>query len=211
VTEIADHLAPDYRFSSSQQMNTITPISLSQSTAAGTTNGSGLTIAVNTDSSGKTQKLALLNGKTVAYSVCGLGTKGDCALAGTPTTARMMLLRREALELALYTFRYINGANNVVVVLPPGHDTVSAGSNSSQLPTTAAVAFDRAQLTPSLQLPLSRTLTTVPPEVPQLPTWIKGPEANLVDQATKNSLFSSQVQAQQVGGQLLVLNQLPAQ
>ena len=211
VTEIANHLAPNYRFSPTQQMNTITPIALSQPTAAGTTNGSGLTIALDNATSSNSQSLVPLPGETVAYSVCGLGSKGNCALSGTPTNARMMLLRREALELALYTFKYISGAHNVVVVLPPGHNTQAAGAGYSQLPTTAALAFDRAQLNPSLQLPLARSLASSAPEVPQLGSWLKGPEANLVYEATKNALFSSQVQAQQIGGQLLVLTPLPTQ
>ncbi len=141
-----------------------------------------MTIAVNTNTSGKGQTLGLLNGKTVAYNVCGLGTKQDCAMSGTATTNRMLLLRREALELALYTFRYIGGAQNVVVVLPPGHDTVTAGGSSGVMPVTAALAFVRGQLAPWLQLPLNRTLTQIPPEVSQLGSWSKGDEAGLVDQ-----------------------------
>lgn len=209
--EIANYLAPYYRLSPSQQMNTITPIALSQTTAAGTTTGTGLTIAMNTAATGKSETLAPLNGKTVAYTLCGLGAKQNCSISGTPTTARILLLRREALELALYTFRYISGAHNVIVVLPPGHATVSTGSSSSEAPVTAAVGFVRAQLVPWLQLPVSRTLTQIPPEVTQLGSWSKGDEAGLVGQVTAHALFSSQVQAQQVGGQLLVLTPLPAQ
>lgn len=212
VTEIAEHLAPYYRLSAAQQLNMVTPIQVSQATAAGTTTGSGLTIAVNTASSNKSQSLELLNGKTVAYNVCGLGNAGNCAMAGPASTARMLLLRREALELALYTFRYISGVQNVVVVLPPGHAGASGSSAGVGVaPLTAAVAFDRAQLAPLLQVPLSRTLQQYPPEMPQLRLWSKGEEAGLVDQITAHALFSSQVQSQQVGGNLLVLNQLPPQ
>src|ERR1700761_4576016 len=44
TTEIADHIAPYYRISASKQLNVITPISVSEATAAGTTTGNGLTV-----------------------------------------------------------------------------------------------------------------------------------------------------------------------
>lgn len=210
VAEIAAHIAPYYRLSAAAQLDVITPISVAQTTAAGTTTGSGLTIAVNTSPTGKTPSLGLLNGETVAYNVCGLGAK-NCELAGTASTVRMLLLRREALELALYTFKYITASQNVVVVLPPGHTVSSSGSGAASKPVTVAVAFVRKQLTPWLQVPLSRTLAQYPPDVAQLNLWSQSVEAGFVDQVTAHALFSSQVESQQVGGNLLVLTQLPAQ
>ena len=60
----------------------------------------------------------MLGGTTAVYNLCGLGT--SCAIAaGTPSLAGELLLRREALELALYTFRYIHGVDSVVAILPP--------------------------------------------------------------------------------------------
>lgn len=209
VSEIAAHLAPYYRLSAAQQLDVITPISVAQTTAAGTTTGSGMTIAVNTASAGKSQSLALLNGTTVAYNICGLGAH-DCALAGKASVTRMLLLRREALELALYTFEYIRGSQNVIIVLPPGR-TVSSGGSTTSTAVTVSVAFVRKELQPWLQVPLSQTLAQYPPEVPQLTLWSRTQEAGLVDQITAHALFSSQLQSQQVGGTLLVLTQLPAQ
>ena len=49
--------------------------------------------------------VSLLGGSTIAYNLCGIGGK-NCAIGvGTPSTARLLLLRREALELALYTLQ----------------------------------------------------------------------------------------------------------
>ena len=208
VSEIAQHVSPYYRMTSAQQLDVITPIELAQSTAAGTTTGSGLTVAVNESSSSKSQSLGLLNGKTVAYNVCGLGAK-TCEVAGTPTVNRMLLLRREALELALYTFEYISGSENVVVVLPPGHTVTSGASTTAGV--TVALLFIRKELQPMLSVPLSRSLQQYPPVVSQLSLWSKTQEAGLVDQVTAHGLFSSQVESQQVGGNLLVLTPLPAQ
>lgn len=210
VAQIADHLAPYYRESAAQQLDVITPISVSQPTAAGTTSGNGLTVAVNTGAPGKGQSLGLLNGKTVAYNVCGLGPR-NCELAGTPSVARMLLLRREALELALYTFRYIANSQNVVVVLPPARTVSSGGSAAPATPVTVAVAFVRRALEPWLQVPLSRTLQQYPPAVAELNIWKQTPEAGLVDQITAHALFSSQIESLQVGGRVLVLSQLPSQ
>jgi hypothetical protein len=207
VSEIAEHVALFYRFSASQQLDVITPMSLSQQTAAGTTTGSGLLFAVNTSSSGKKQSLALLNGKTVAYNLCGLGAK-SCQLAGTPSINRMLLLRREALELALYTFKYINGSQNVVVVLPPSHATTTTGP---QTKVTVAVAFLRSGLAAWLQVPLVKTLQQYPPGMSQLNLWSKSTEAAFVSEITASALFSTQVESLQEGGRVVVLTQLPAQ
>lgn len=207
VSEIAQHIAPYYRLSASQQLNVITPIALSRSTAAGTGTGSGLTVAVS-QGSGKSQSLGLLSGRTIAYNVCGLGAKG-CELAGTPSTNRILLLRREALELALYTFEYISGSQNVVVVLPPGH-TVSSSATSTK-GVTVALVFLRKELQYWLNVPLSKTLQQYPPELSRLRVWSKTEEAGLVDQITAHGLFSSQVESLQEGGSVLVLSPLPAQ
>ena len=54
----------------------------------------------------------------VIYHLCGLGQ--SCAIdSGKPSTERGLLLRREALELALYTFRYLGDVHQVVVFMPP--------------------------------------------------------------------------------------------
>ena len=210
ISEIADHIAPYYRVSASQQLDAVTPISVSQTTAAGTTTGSGLTVVVNTSTSSKNQSLALLNGKTVAYNICGLGP-ANCELAGTPSTSRMLLMRREALELALYTFKYISGSQNVIAVLPPGKTTNSNSGAASGSGVTVVVGFVRKQLQPLLNIPISKTLQEYPPAASELPLWSQSEEAGLVDQITAHELFSSQIESQQEGGSLLILSPLPAQ
>ena len=55
------------------------------------------------------------------YSFCGLGT--HCSIAtGQPSQTRGQLVRREALETALYTFKYIPAINSVIVFMPPQQD-----------------------------------------------------------------------------------------
>ncbi len=60
--------------------------------------------------------IAQLTGTGVVYNLNGLGTNGSI-LGGTPSPARLQVIQREALELALYTFRYLPDVD-MVVTLP---------------------------------------------------------------------------------------------
>jgi hypothetical protein len=219
ATEIAEHVAPYYRLSSAAQLAVVTLVNLSNPNTQGTGTSSGLTVAVNAAAPGAAPSLSLLDGSTIAYNLCGVGGH-DCQLPGTPTQGRMLLLRREALELALYTFKYISGVSNVICVLPPSHAQISSLSShlptakslsSGSQPVTVTVLFQRQELQPWLQVPLSSTLQTFPPSISELPVWENTQEAGLVDQITARGLFSEQIESEQTGGNLLVLNQLPPQ
>jgi hypothetical protein len=207
ITEIADHVSPYYLLNSTKPLDAITPISMSESNDAGITTGHGLTVVVNaassTASSSSSQNLELLVGKTVAYNICGLGPS-DCELSGTPTVDRMLLLRREALELALYTFKYFPATQNVIAVLPPGHNVTASGTSTTAV--TVTVLFVRSELATLLRQPLDKTLSSYPLDVSELPLWSETNEAELVDQITSEGLFTSQVESQQEGGSLLVLS-----
>jgi hypothetical protein len=222
--DIADHLAPNYRISSVDQLAVVTVVNLesaaaanaaAQASANGTTASpsSGLQVAVRP--SATSSAISLLTGNTIAYNVCGIGGK-HCAIgAGTPSTNRMLLLRREALELALYTFKYLGGVQNVVAILPPSR-TETTSTLTKTLPTTVssgskttnmAVLFVRQELQPLLNEPLSDTLPEeFPPAVAQMSS---APEAGLVEQVTARGLFSEQVQQAQDGSNLIVLDPLP--
>ena len=54
------------------------------------------------------------------YILCGAGGPPNCTInAGKPTEERAEVLRREALELALYTFRYVDHTDSVLISFPP--------------------------------------------------------------------------------------------
>ncbi len=222
--EIADYIAPFYRLSPVDQLAVVTvvnlesPSALQAAAASGSTApGSGLVVAVRQDPSSST--LSLLGGNTIAYELCGIGGP-NCAIGtGRPSTSRLLLLRREALELALYTFRYISATDNVVAILPPGHavsnttarltrtppSTVASSPGST--PIDVAVLFERRELAPLLSHPLVDTLPEqVPPTVAQMAS---APEAGLVDQVTARGLFKVQQQTAPDGTRLIVLNPLP--
>jgi hypothetical protein len=225
--EIADYVAPFYRISSVDQLSVVTVVNLQSAAAAAaaqaaaasgstTPPSSGLEVAVRPSPS--SSAVSLLTGNTIAYNLCGIGGR-NCAIgAGQPSQSRMLLLRREALELALYTFKYISGTQNVVAILPPGRAQVTS-TLSKKLPTSdtsstsrsvdIAVLFERQEVQPLLSQPLSTTLPEpVPPTVAEMPY---APEAGLVDQVTARGLFSEQLQQAQDGTSLIVLDPLPPQ
>ena len=88
-----------------------------------------------------------------AYNFCGLGSK--CALPGKASPARYTLLRREALELSLYTLKYEPRIQSVVTYMPPAVNT-GYGSTAS-----TAIFLRRQDLAPALKAPLARTLAPI--------------------------------------------------
>ena len=208
--DIANAVAPLYRATASTQLAVVTVQNFSDT-------GTGTQVALRSPNDGT---LSALGGTTAVFNLCGLGP--NCAIsAGTPSADRLLLLRREALELSLYTFKYVHGVQNVVSILPPGHalsvttakltakPPKKAGSSSKSSPLMMAVAFQRRSLQPFLSRPLRQTL---PEEVPPTPTTIgQAPEAELVSVLTAQALFKQQVIQAQDGSNVLVLDPLPPQ
>ena len=59
--------------------------------------------------------------------LCGYGQ--NCSIAsGQPSVERHTLLRREAVELALYTFKFLPNIDSVSVFLPPRPDNSATPS-----------------------------------------------------------------------------------
>jgi len=208
--DIANAVAPLYRATSASQLAVVTVQNFSDT-------GTGTQVALRSPNDGT---LSALGGTTAVFNLCGLGP--NCAIsAGTPSADRLLLLRREALELSLYTFKYVHDVQNVVSILPPGHAVTvttakltarppdKAGGKSKTAPLYMAVAFQRRSLQPFLDRPLRETL---PEQIPPTPTTIAAaPEAELVSVLTAQALFKQQVIQAQDGSNVLVLDQLPPQ
>jgi hypothetical protein len=203
--EIADFVAPYYRASPSQQLAVVTAVNL-------TDPNNPLTVVV--PSSGSSSGLVPLDaGSTIVYNLCGVGSH-DCSIGvGKPSSARLLLLRREALELALYTFKYLSGINTVVAILPPGHQIQGCvgicpkparSATTKTTPVNLAVAFDHSELQPWLDRPLRQTLPEpLPPTVSQMPN---APEAELVSIVTAHGLFAEHTEHAQDGASVIVLD-----
>jgi hypothetical protein len=128
---------------------------------------------------------------TVMYILCGDGPK--CSIKeGKPSLARGAVLRREALELALYTLRYVDGAESVVAFFPPqkGKDP------------TFAFYFAKSELSNELQVPLRQTL---PHPKPPVPGKLASGELKTVNALTTPREFRFAVQTDQSGARVLLL------
>ncbi|MBA3717511.1 MAG: hypothetical protein H0W87_04695, partial [Actinobacteria bacterium] len=92
---------------------------------------------------------------SVEYVLCGIGSaSGRCAIGeGKATVQRARLLHRESLELALYTFKYVDGVDSVVALQPP-----KVGSNP-----TYALFFRKDDFEEELDHPLKQTLEGASP------------------------------------------------
>jgi len=103
--EIANYVAPGYKLDDPPQQMVVV-----QARDAGVGTQQIQFVAVPGQS-----EYDIINGaNTVAYEMCGLGE--HCSISsGTPSTDRDRLLRREALEIALYTFKYVGSTDAVVV------------------------------------------------------------------------------------------------
>lgn len=205
--EIADYVSPYYRASPAYQLAVVNTMNLSDPN-----NPIQLVIPNQSATSGFA---TIPSGSTVAFQLCGLRSH-DCSIGiGKPSAARLLLLRREALELALYTFKYVGGVSNVVALLPPGRTQASAqlsrtppiGNQAAASKTTSvdlAVAFDRKELQPWLNRPLRDILPEgLPPTVPQIES---APEAELVSLITSHGLFTAQTEQAQDGSKLIILS-----
>jgi hypothetical protein len=206
--EIADYIAPYYRATPSTQLAVVTVVNLNSPTNP---------VQVVVPESGSTGSLLPLPaGSTIVYNLCGVGGSNCSIGVGTPSEARLLLLRREALELALYTFRYITGAQTVVAILPPGYTKVGCTGICAKpqtkpvvKPVNLAVAFDRAELQPYLAEPLR---TTLPEEIPPtVSAMSSASEAPLVSVITGRGLFSEKTQAGQDGSTVITLSPMPPQ
>jgi hypothetical protein len=219
--EIADHVAPFYRISPVDQLDVVTVVNLSTAPASATTtsssSGGGLQVAVRSDPS--SSQVSLLGGHTIAYNLCGIGSSNCSISVGKASPDRLLLLRREALELALYTFKYISGVQNVVAILPPGHTVQGCTGicpnphvKAAVKPVDIALLFVRAELKPWLTQPLTATFPErFPPSVGDLTVWKQTPEAGLVAQITERGLFSEKLVQAQDGSNLIVLDPQPPQ
>lgn len=137
-------------------------------------------------------------GETALYSFCGLAGEQNCALPGEATPERLMLLRREAVELSLYTFKFLPEIQTVVSLLPP----VPRGEG--QPPQTFAIYFQRRHLENALSEPITKTL-------PERPPFAEGDiaqgEAEMINRLTETRLFTSSFE--QLPTQGVILNLSP--
>jgi hypothetical protein len=142
ATQIANHVSGTYRQPDGQQLVAV---------KAGPMKVADLDLNVAVKAAKGDE---VFSGQGVRYVMCGLGP--NCSIAeGKPSVERGVLLQREALELALYSFQYLANVDQVVVFLPP-----RPGEDPTQ---GKALFFQRDDVGAALDQPLDRTLTSPPP------------------------------------------------
>lgn len=124
---------------------------------------------------------------SVMYNLCGLGPQ--CSIReGQASPERHRLLRREALEVALYTFKYTD-SKSVIALMP----------SNPEAETSTALFFRRSDLEGELDQPLTQTLSQADPSEA---IAIERPK---IDRLTSPRLFAYDVIQTQAGGFFMVL------
>ena len=100
---------------------------------------------------------------------------------------------REALELALYSFRYLDGIDSTLVLMPPRAD--------GQVAT--AVFFDRGDVRDEIGRPLNQTLTA--PLTPGVGE-IQPDEQRVIDRMTRSRIYGYSYLQAQDGSPIMVLS-----
>ena len=195
--EIAAHVGPQYKGSNGKQLVLVT--------ANGMSIGQTALELVRREEGGEANRI---DGDAIRYELCGLGER--CAIRGKPTNARGMLLRREAIEIAGYTFRYLPDIDQVVFHLPPGPlEIPETALQKGQTVTLGnqVLLFRRNDLEPLLRAPLRATLAAPPPT----PSTIgKSEELPIIEALVSNkAFFYSLSQAQSDDAAFLVLDSEP--
>jgi hypothetical protein len=131
---IAEHVQHEYLASDGRPLFHIQSGGLEE-------NGEPVALAKLVDAS--THTVGVYRGETVVYQLCG--SASQCTVQPSLRAADA-LTRRQGLELALYTFRNVDAATNVLVVLPP-----PARKGASP----RAMVLSRDDLAPALHEPLS--------------------------------------------------------
>ena len=190
--QIADRVAKSYRVKGGQQL---VAALVSAPKVSGTDGDVPVSvIAIRPDAStGKKEESEIdiiPTTNSLQFILCGLGT--SCSIkGGTASEARHALLRREALELALYTFKYVDGIDSVSVFLPPRPDGQAAATS---------VFLRRSDVRPELSRPLIETIEARTPTIGAMPER----ELALVNRITQSRLYSYEYQQAQDGSALLV-------
>ena len=194
--QIGDHVGDQYRLPSGKALVAVTYAGTPTVTGPDGASFQVHAIAVRPDTTAgraEADDIDTLNAQgTVMYTLCGLGKA--CSIAeGKPSEARGQLLRREALELALYSFRYLDGIESTLVLMPPRAD--------GQVAT--AVFLERGDVRAALDQPLDATLTA--PLTPGVGE-IEAEEQRVIDRATRSRIYEYSYLQAQDGSPIMVLS-----
>lgn len=195
TAQIGDHVGDQYRLPSGKALVAVTYAGVPTVTGPDGSNFQVRAIAIRPDTTAgraESSDVDTLNAQnTVMYTLCGLGNA--CSIPeGKASVARGQLLRREALELALFSFRYVDGIDSTLVLLPPRADGKLA----------TAVFVELSDVGRELGQPLDQTLTA--PLTPGVGE-IQADEQRVIDRTTRSRLYEYSYLQAQDGSPVMVL------
>jgi len=195
AAQIADHVSDPYRLPSGKPLVAVTYAGPPTVTGPDGATFQVRALAVEPDTTAGRAEVTDVDTfdarRTVMYTLCGLGQA--CSIPeGRPSIERGQLLRREALELALYSFTYLEGIESVLVLLPPRADGQAA----------TAVFLEKSDLRAELSRPLAETLPSpLTPGVGEIPPE----EQRVIDRTTRPRLYEYSYLQAQDGSPVMVL------
>jgi hypothetical protein len=192
--QIAENVGKSYRLPNGDQLVDVIAKAPSVSPASDTTIPIHYVAVRGTRTTGD-QITQVSSSNSIMYSLCGLGSA--CSIAsGKASVARGTLVRREILELALYTFKYVGGIHSVIAFMPP-----TPGAQPQYL-----VYLQKNDVSDELKQPLAKTLASKVP----LPAAIPAREVHVIDAVTEPRVYKFGLSQAQQGDAILVLTPLPA-
>jgi hypothetical protein len=174
--DIAAHVGREYKLDAGDQLAAI---------RSGEFQISGTPIGVAVRPKGG--ELEVQSGPGVLYLLSVLSTdpKTTTGKAGR-TNERLMM--REAVELALYSFRYLDDITMVGIMLPPRTGAAEESTDGAQ--RTRTLFFRPGDLLDKLEVPLSDTLSAEPPR----PKKLTNADGLQIDSLALRNLFLAQIQ-----------------
>ena len=192
--QIADNVGKNYRLPNGDQL--VDVIAKAPSVSPASSTSIPIHYVAVRGTAGKGDQIAVVSSSnSVMYQLCGLGA--GCSIAtGKASAERGTLVRREILELALYTFKYVGGVNSVVALMPP-----PAGTQPQYV-----VYLQKSDVSAELKQPIAKTLASKVP----LPAAIPAREVHVIDSVTEPRVYKFGFSQAQTGDAILVLTPLPA-
>jgi hypothetical protein len=194
VRQIADRIPKAYRNESGGQLTVGLANSLAVPTESGDVPVRAVFVRPDTSKGlAEEDDIARYNGnEVVSYGLCGADSKEQCEIAsGKDSEERSTLLRLQALELSLYTFKYVDDVDSVVVFMPPSQKGQNLGT----------VFLRRSDVADELERPLSSLLPTARPRAGALTSLEEGAILRLTGPRT----YAAEVQPSPDGSFILVL------
>jgi hypothetical protein len=186
--QIAAHIGSQYHLNGGKRLVKV----LVRDPAASPNPIRDVAIARTLDPKQRSDVLAVVDSaNTAMYILCGDGPR--CSIKeGKPSVARGAVLRREALELALYSFRYLDKTDSVVAFFPP-----RPGGDLNHV-----YFFAKSDFKDALKSPLKLTL---PQSRRYVPGGLAPRELRTVDALTVPRQFRFALRPERDGGNVLVL------